>query len=605
MSLLRSVRNDIQKIAETIATVLEIEVTVYDNELVVVASTGGGMHSRIGSRVRGHVIKEVMKKKKTIVNDQPGKNELCKSCILQGNCPEQADISSPIILDGTAIGVISLTAYSQKQRNSLLKRQKALQSFLEKISELIRSTLAEYELIQKLSTLVEQLETLIYCVHEGVLAIDNKGKIIHLNRSAEELLHLNGSKVKGKSVEKVISGLPLREVLKNDKGYTDRELFLKVAGKRINTMSTARPVKKSGEIIGAVVTFRDMRDVNRFVYEMSSHQEHIYLDDICTCNPTMLKLKEKAQLISHSDSTVLIQGESGTGKELFARAIHSESHRKDGPFITINCAAIPDNLLESELFGYEGGAFTGAHKKGKPGKFELANGGTIFLDEIGDMSLHLQAKLLRVLEERKVDRVGGIKPIPIDVRVIAATNRNLEEMVSTGEFRQDLYFRLNVIPIFIPPLRERQEDIPLLVKFFLDKYKSILRKDHIKGITSQALDVLKQYTWPGNVRELENAIEYAINIETETNIHLSSLPPKILKASFYNEKNKKSEDRESIIPLAEMERRMIIKALKRFGNSLEGKKRAAKTLGIDLSTLYRKLKKIKENGFSPKQLIKN
>lgn len=581
-----TIKDDIQKIIEAMAAVLNIEVTIYNFQKTVIATTGGGVHSQIGRTVRGHVISEAMRQQITIINFQPGKHEYCKPCPLWGNCPEKADISCPIVYEGQSIGTISLTAYTESQKKYIIKNSNNLKLFLEKIAELIRSKIAEEKLVRELSAFVEKLETIIYCVHEGILAIDENGKIDQLNYSAEKLLKVNQAEVKGKMVEEVLPEFPIKMVLETGEGYNNLELPIIVNGKKVYTMSTARTLKNKVKNVGVVVTLQDMRHVNRFVYEMTSYHRRCSLEDICSRSSAVLQLKNQVRLISQSDSTVLIQGESGTGKELFARAIHAEGPRKGGPFITINCAAIPDSLLESELFGYDEGAFTGARKQGKPGKFELANEGIILLDEIGDMPLHLQAKLLRVTEEQKIERVGGIRQIPLNVRIIASTNRNIEEMVTTGEFRKDLYFRLNVIPIVVPPLRERPEDIQLLVEYFLKKYRRILNKKSVTGVSQAALEVLNSYEWPGNVRELENAMEYALNIETDDLIKAESLPQRIIKSM-----------EERVIPmnksfsLKKNEERLIKEALNYFGHTLMGKEQAAKALGINLSTLYRNLNK--------------
>lgn len=307
----------------------------------------------------------------------------------------------------------------------------------------------------------------------------------------------------------------------------------------------------------------------------------ISFDDIRGKSEAMLNLKNTARRIARSSSTILITGETGTGKEMLARAIHHQSERRDGPFVAINCAGIPDSLLESELFGYDQGAFTGARKGGKPGRFEIANGGTLFLDEIGDMPLCLQSKVLRVLQERAIERIGGTNLIPIDIRLIAATNKTIEDMVLEGSFRRDLYYRINVIPLGIPPLRERTGDIEELASFFLDKYRHIALSN-LHGFSSEAMDLLKCYDWPGNIRELENAVEYAVNMETTNLIRRESLP--ILKMA------RGSGGLTLEARVRGFEKRTITEALDRYGWDLEGKTRAAKDLGIGIRTLYRKIK---------------
>lgn len=298
-------------------------------------------------------------------------------------------------------------------------------------------------------------------------------------------------------------------------------------------------------------------------------------------------VKLRALQVASSDSTVLITGESGTGKELFARSIHSSSHRKDHPFISINCGAIPEMLLESELFGYERGAFTGADRSGKLGKFEIANHGTIFLDEIGDMPLHLQVKLLSAIQSRQIDRIGGTEPVPVDVRIIAATNKDLEAMIETREFREDLYFRLNVIPLRIPPLRERPEDIAPLLEFALEKFSVRLGKV-IHGFSEEAEQALLLYHWPGNVRELENTVEFAVNMESGNRIALANLPDRIRSP-----RNRPAEENGSLRERTDRFQEDVIRqVLRETGTTLAGKRQAADLLEISESTLYRRIREL-------------
>jgi transcriptional regulator with PAS, ATPase and Fis domain len=350
-------------------------------------------------------------------------------------------------------------------------------------------------------------------------------------------------------------------------------------------MVTAKPWSEGGDACGIVATLREMAEVRKFVSQLSTQTFHYTLDMILGNCQLLRATKDAAAKAADSHTTVLIQGESGTGKELFARAIHYGGERKHKPFIAINCAAIPEALLESELFGYEEGAFTGARRGGKPGKFELADGGTIFLDEIGDMSLLLQAKLLRVLQERRIERVGGVDGFQADVRIIAATHKDIDRMVKNGEFREDLYYRINVFPLYIPALRYRQEDLPLLIKTFIAKYASALGKE-ISTIDEDAFQMLQNYQWPGNVRELENTIEYLVNMETGSAISKRSIPDRIKEKAAIAQTAKPT----GVVPLAELERTAIFSAIERFGPSAEGKNIAAQALGISKATLYRKLK---------------
>ncbi len=301
-------------------------------------------------------------------------------------------------------------------------------------------------------------------------------------------------------------------------------------------------------------------------------------------SPKMQEALRIGRKVAKSDSTVFLRGESGTGKEIMAKMIHDLSDRREKLMISINCAAIPENLVESELFGYEEGAFTGAKKHGSVGKFELADKSTIFLDEIGDMPLHVQTKLLRVLQEKQVERIGASKPIPIDIRVICATHKNIEQMVADGAFREDLYYRLNIIPIELPPLRMRKEDLPALMEYYIGYYNQKLGK-HIRGIAPEALRVITGYHWPGNVRELKNIVEYLANIVEEDWIHISDLPDHLVLQSAEGISNRSLDEM-----LADYEKRILSRMLKPH-SSTEDKQRLAENLQVSQATLYRKLKK--------------
>ncbi|GAV23897.1 sigma-54 interaction domain-containing protein [Carboxydothermus pertinax] len=307
-------------------------------------------------------------------------------------------------------------------------------------------------------------------------------------------------------------------------------------------------------------------------------------------NPRFLEIKKLVRQIAVTDNTVLLQGESGTGKELFARYIHYLSPRKEQPFIAINCAAIPENLLESELFGYEDGSFTGARRGGKPGKFELANGGTIFLDEIGDMPTQLQAKLLRVLEERRVERIGATVSYPVDIRIIAATNKNLKELIDAKQFREDLFFRLNVFPVHIPPLRERRDDIPLLLDFYL-KNICLEQDKPFKIFNPEAIQLLKDYNWPGNVRELKNVVAYAVSL-CEGDVITPHYLPKYLQNGIFTSVSQfpAVKIRRPFNQNDQLKEQLEI-LLAEYGHSTQSKKLIAKELGVSLATLYRWLKK--------------
>jgi len=428
---------------------------------------------------------------------------------------------------------------------------------------------------------------------EGILLADREGNIMYANKSYTLICRNDGQKRVGKNMLKTNPHGALTEVL-----LTGHPVFGKKhlpPGAHTEVFSNAFPIHIDNQLVGAIVFFREAAEAIDVLSELAKARKDIRFSSsiseqidqarydfntIAGQTQCFKKALALARRVSRTDSTVLLRGESGTGKQLFAEAIHNTSTRRYQPFINVNCAAIPDNLLESEFFGYEKGSFTGAGQQ-KIGTFELANQGTIFLDEIGDMDLRLQAKLLQVLQSGTFRRLGGTKEIKINTRVIAATNRNLEELIAKDMFRLDLYYRLNVVSIEIPPLRERIDDIPLIARNLLPKINCRVGRI-IKGLEDEALVKLANHHWPGNIRELENVLEKASTLcdgdrIMAEDICLSPLP---------------SQMPDSIVSLEELEKSMISRALQKFGSSLAGKKEAARALGISLTTLYNKLRKI-------------
>ncbi|KKM12166.1 transcriptional regulator [Clostridiales bacterium PH28_bin88] len=588
MSRLSQVRENGQQVAEAIAAALKMEVEIIDTDLVRVAGTGK-VRGDVGTRLlRGLVNKHVLQTGQHVFINEPGYHPICLSCPLTGRCFYLAYIVYPIRVDESVIGTISLVAFDEQQKQTLSSNTESLIDFIGRMADLISSKVLEREMVQEKIVMANRLEAVVDSVYEGVVAIDQQGVITHFNRSAERMFGLKKNQVVGRELREYVTAIPLMEVLQDGKGFNSREVFLNLNGKKLHFLSTAKPIRANGDtIVGVVATFRDFSETQKLAYEIMTTQEMLTFDDIIGASKTIIEVKAKAKKIAGSNSTVLIVGESGTGKEVFARAIHAASPHGHKPFIAINCGAIPEHLLESELFGYEEGAFTGARRGGKPGKFELADGGTIFLDEIGNMSLYLQAKLLRVLQERQIERVGGTQVVPVDIRVVAATNSDLQDMVQKGLFREDLFYRLSVIPLVVPPLRERREDIPLLLGHYMRRFAKLLGKD-IQGFTKEALRACTGYLWPGNVRELVNAVEYAINLEESQLITLESLPPRLREGV----KRRSAAPQPTRIPtLDELEKEAISRALEEFGWSEEGKNRAAEALGISRATIYRKIQR--------------
>ena len=449
--------------------------------------------------------------------------------------------------------------------------------------------------LEETRKLKELLETVLDTANISMVVVDEKARITMMNKAYCEFLGVQKKDVLGKRADEVIENSRLPVVVQTGEKEVDQ--IQRIKGQ--NMICSRIPLKSEGKVWGVIgtVAFRDVSDLRKlyesiqrlqseveyYKGELKSQQGTAYtLESIIGGGPQMKEIKNMIVKVAKSNSTVLIRGESGTGKELIAHSLHNASDRVHKPFIKVNCAALPENLLESELFGYQEGAFTGARKGGKVGKFELAHGGSIFLDEIGDMPLNMQVKLLRVLQEREVERLGSNHTVKIDARVIAATNRNLEEMVQEGLFRKDLFYRLNVVALDVPPLRERVEDIPLLVEALLKKLSKRLGYPE-KILDSSALHCLQAHDWPGNIRELENVLERVLNIVDEDVISAQHIPFKLCghDTGFAGA---------TVRPLKEaveqLEKTLLQRALENAqGDCIQ----AARALQISKSTFYKKL----------------
>lgn len=439
------------------------------------------------------------------------------------------------------------------------------------------------------------LNTIIENAYEWLVIINEDGIITMMSKGYKEFL--GDLTPEGKHVSEVIDNTKLPHVVKTGKSEIGEIQIIR--GQQV--IASRLPIFKNGKIIGAIgkVIFKDITDfydmsknirmmekeIKYYKSELKKQRTAKYsFSDIVGKSRHIEEVKNLCKRAAMSDSSVLLRGESGTGKELFAHSVHNASERADGPFIKVNCAAIPSELLESELFGYEGGAFTGASKQGKPGKFELANNGSIFLDEIGDMPLSMQVKLLRVLQEREIERVGSTKSKPLDIRIISATNKDLEAAVRNGEFREDLYYRLNVLNIFIEPLRNRKEDILPLTEHLLKKLSSQMGV-HVRGFTQGVGEALEEYGWPGNIRELENILERAINlIDSDCMIKLSQLPQYLLVKKIKKSAIQKRGYLKDM--LEDLEKQIILECYKETGKN---KQRTARLLNISRTSLYEKL----------------
>ena len=643
------IKNEIQKVAEAISLVINIDVTIVNDEMKRIAGTGS-YSDKIGEILPGtSVFNRCLEEKKALVIENPRESLYCKHCYKFDCCKEKAEMCCPIILDGICYGVIGLIAFEEEQRESIIDREKELVMFIEKMASLISGNLQAEIKSYAYNIEKKKIVKVIDGMDKSVVSVDEKGKIDTCNSKFKKLFNIDYDP-RNKDISEVLDFFS-NDVFDSLKKSNKHSATFYSEAANVRGIYNINKIYYKKDLKGFVIDFVDRKDAIRN-YNKMNIDYRMTVDDIIGESESITAVKKNALKAAESTSTILITGESGTGKEMFARAIHFHSSRGDRPFITINCAAIPEELLESELFGYEEGAFTGAKKGGKLGMFERANKGTIFLDEIGDMSIHLQAKLLRVLQEKEIQKVGGKSGIKVDVRIISATNKNLPELVENGMFREDLYYRLNVLPLALPSLRERKGDIPLLVNYMVKMYSKKLGKN-ITGVSDEVMEMLEEYTWPGNIRELQNVIEFCINMAggnkiddinilknrfriEEENLKIGGVitadgslrNSSALKTGNSSEKECGCEQKECIsanctknsgnvfctknsgnalctknrdlinksqdgefIKLEDIEKQEIKRALEYFAPYKNDKDKVAEALGISKATLYRKIKK--------------
>lgn len=565
-NILINLRKDIQKFAETISQIIQMDVEIMDKNFIRVGGTGR-LKNKVGQSMteESHIYKKVLETGKEYVILNPKEDIHCSRCPSIQNCKEKLEVSTPIFLNNEVAGVIGLICFNNQQKLNFINKQEKYLNFLKQISGFISSQAYLFLENSYAESKKEFLKVILNKIEEGILIYDNNHLLTHMNEVSIKLFNT-------KILQENLFIQPLNDNFLGKSAYSiiynDKKLDV------FGEIFTFSPFEK-------VLIFKEKKAIHNSILHVTNSTTGTLVKDFIFYSDSMKKLFERINKISKNPSTVLITGESGTGKEIIARTIHMNSNRVNQPFIAINCGAIPEALLESEFFGYVKGSFTGADPRGKIGKFELANGGTLFLDEIGDMPLYMQIKLLRVLQERKIIRIGSNQLIDVDVRIIAATNQNLEHLVEMGEFRKDLYYRLNVVPIEVPPLRKRTGDIFIFAEHFAEKYATLFKKN-FANISSEVLSIFEKYNWPGNVRELENTIEYMINLMGDNGIlSYNHLPQKLLttnSAKIPQERTLKS-----------MEVEMISNLLIKYGDSTESKKQIAKILGIGIATLYRKI----------------
>ncbi|EMV83586.1 bacterial regulatory, Fis family protein [Escherichia coli 2861200] len=579
-SVLMQIQPTIQRFARMLASVLQLEVEIVDENLCRVAGTGAD-GKFLGRQLSGNsrLLRHVLETKTEKVVTQSRFDPLCEGCDSKENCREKAFLGTPVILQDRCVGVISLIAVTHEQQEHISDNLREFSDYVRHISTIFVSKLLEDQ--GPGDNISKIFATMIDNMDQGVLVVDDENRVQFVNQTALKTLGV---------VQNNIIGKPIRfRPLTFESNFTHGHMQHIVSWD-----------DKSELIIGQLHNIQ-----GRQLFLMAFHQSHTsfsvanapdepHIEQLVGECRVMRQLKRLISRIAPSPSSVMVVGESGTGKEVVARAIHKLSGRRNKPFIAINCAAIPEQLLESELFGYVKGAFTGASANGKTGLIQAANTGTLFLDEIGDMPLMLQAKLLRAIEAREILPIGASSPIQVDIRIISATNQNLAQFIAEGKFREDLFYRLNVIPITLPPLRERQEDIELLVHYFLHLHTRRLGSVY-PGIAPDVVEILRKHRWPGNLRELSNLMEYLVNVVPSGEVIDSTLLPPNLLNNGTTEQSDVTEVSEAHLSLddaggtalEEMEKQMIREALSRHNS----KKQVADELGIGIATLYRKIKK--------------
>lgn len=568
-TILQKINPIVDKYVAVLSEILKLNVEVIDENYRVISTTEeGNLHTKNEAYIYRAVLANGEKKLIT----EPRQDELCKFCPRRKDCVDTFELHTPIKSEGKTIGVICFSCADEKQKEHILDDFDSIMEFIDQISDLISLKAREMKESEQAQRFIDVMANIVDHVEQGILLIDENDRVVRANHMATKSLHLKQEHIAERSIVAALQS-----------GTNQREYNLTLNGRIYSLVGELHRLSSFDPMYHQVFIFEKAEDVKRKAAAMTNTRENVGLDNILGRSAPIQALKSDVRKIASSSSTVLITGSSGTGKELFARAIHKESNRSDQPFVAINCAAIPDTLLESELFGYVKGAFTGADPKGKIGKIELANNGVLFLDEIGDMPLYLQAKVLRALEQQEVLRLGATKPVYVNVRFLAATNKDLKKMIAEKKFREDLFYRLNVIPLNIPALKERKEDILLLADFFVEKYSRLFNKS-VPALSAEVRDVLYRYSWPGNVRELENTIEYMINMAGEG----EPLRIEMLPSDVRGEYSDPSVGTERI---ADLERAAIRKALEKYGAGYKEKQVVADALGLSLATLYRKIKK--------------
>ncbi|WIV11617.1 sigma 54-interacting transcriptional regulator [Proteiniborus sp. MB09-C3] len=584
-----------QKVAEAIEAVLGIDVTIMNESMERVAGTGI-YKTLVNDQIEKNSAFDrcLSTGKSQVITDRCPESSLCCGCSRILTCVEHAAICVPIRQGEKVIGVLGIIAFNEEQKKQIIKNADIYLNYLEKMALLLEGKYSEFQVNMEKKILSDRMKGILDTINSGVVIYDGKGKVLYKNNSLVRILNEMGIEDIDCFVKEIRKNQLLQSLLDNDECTRPCEIAIDILGVKYSLLVTITCLNTDSLSNEVMLTIQNINYFKKQVMQsIEKNQLRLQFDNILGISDGILEVKKLAEKAALSDSNVLILGESGTGKELFARAIHNCSDRKEHAFVPINCGAIPDELFESELFGYEKGAFTGAYAN-KIGKFEIADKGTVFLDEISEMPYRLQVKLLRILQEKEVSRIGSNKIQKIDIKIIAATNVDLQKRVREGLFREDLYYRLNVIPINIPPLRKRKEDIVFITNHFIKYYAEILKKD-MRCISNEAMSLLLKYPWPGNVRELQNLIEYAVNFETGKMIRSELIEKRLLSNQDKSNLSDRFDGKSLGASIKELEKELISNCINKYSffNSRDYMvQQVCNELEIGRATFYRKIKEL-------------
>ena len=569
MTQLESVRSGIEHIVSAAAEAFRVEAAVFNQESSLFFCTPTYLKKK-GNAVHYTFIQDVIVNGSVLVTE-PGKMPSCIGCRFNEHCPSTMEILCCIHSGTEVAGVISFTSFTKEGQKRISENTDIYLNAITKLSSLIGEYLQQFSGDSTAADTEKLIESLMSLCEQPLLLTDPHGVVLRYNQLADKILKFCN-----------VSSTSLRQIFSEDMARritSGNDLFEKKASIGENTAKvTTRSIYSQNHLHSILV-----RLSNEFYENLP---ESGAFERLIGSSHAFVHIQNLIKRVADSPTPILITGETGTGKELVARSFHEQSRRNKYPFVAINCSSIPENLFESELFGYEEGSFTGAKKGGKMGRIEMAQGGTLFLDELGEMPLSVQPKLLRVLQEYELERVGSTKKIHLDIRIVAATNRDLREMIKEGKFREDLFYRISVINVKLPPLRDRKEDIIPISLNYLERLKTKMTTP-LRTISHEAEQAFLSYSWPGNIRELQNVVEYAANLCDSDTLTLADLPEHMRGLEECPDTEKQKET-----PLPDSQEKQILDLLSTYGHTLEGKKKIAADLGISLRTLYRKLNKM-------------